>query len=661
MIRLSNIGFSYGQSQELVLQDINLIIDDGEMVAITGPSGSGKSTLFYILGGLLSPSQGTLEIKGIDVYRLDPERRAAFRNQVIGFIFQQFHLLPKTSVLDNILLPAVYAKLRPGRFVELAKSLAGRLGLSERLAHRPDQLSGGQQQRVAVARALLFDPNVVLCDEPTGNLDSKNAKEVLKILNELNSLGKTVIVITHDPVVASGCSRQIEIQDGRVVSDSKSQSPTVSDSRGVDLDLGRSFRWFLNQSVLPGIQNISRNKFKSFLTMIGVSVGTAALVAVMTLGDFAKRRILEGYESLGVNRIDGSVYRSWSAAGRSASSVFRGLTVEGDLDPLQSVFPQIRYVTPITRFHVEQVIYGGRRITIDNNSRVLGVNEKYFAMSSFSVGEGRGLSAMDIRDQKSHCVLGARLVESIMSKRIQTIVGETIGLMSGRKMVMCRVIGVLASIRSNQERNRPDQNIYAPYGFVQNLSWDNKISSFAVTTREVQDVEPLTLALKNYFKHKYGEGVEVWIDNDAKLLAQMNRFLALFTALLTAVAVISLVVGGVGIYNMMAVSVSERLREIGLRKAIGAGDRVIRMMVLFESSILCGVAGVFGVALGLGGCAAIIYIVSQMMPKVKFEWLIHPWSIVISMCLCVLTGVLSGLIPARRAQRMQIIEAMRVE
>jgi macrolide transport system ATP-binding/permease protein len=595
---------------------------------------------------------------------MNNEQLAAFRNHNIGFVFQHFHLLPRASVLENILLPSVYSRKVCSSLMTSAKELATKLGLGERLLHRPDQLSGGQQQRVAVARALLFDPEILLCDEPTGNLDTKNAKEVVSLLEKLNRQGKTVVIITHDQKIAAACRRKIEIQDGRVVSDTQDSSlshllqsePAVL----IEPKKGRTSAFSWRQSGLPGFDNIRRNKFKSLLTMVGVAIGTAALVAVMTLGEFAKKRILEGYESLGINRIDGGVYHRFGSSSEAAANTFRGLTWEGDLKPLTRVFPQIRYLTPISNFYLDKVSFGGQSKSLDN-SRVVGVNEQFLPMSGFSVSDGRSLSAVDIKEKRSSCVVGSRVAKLLLPKPGVTLVGQTIGIMNSNKSVTCNVIGVLAPIRSNEEWNNPDTTIYAPIDFVQSISWNPYVHGFAVAAEKVEDVEPLTVALRNYFLHKYGSGVEVWINNDSKLLAQMNRFIGLFSALLISVAGISLLVGGVGIYNMMAVSVAERLREIGLRKAIGAGDKAIRVMVLFESGLLCSFAGFVGVFAGIGGCALVMYLVSQIMPKVQFEWLFNPFSVFISMILCVLTGVLSGLIPARKAEKMQIIQAMRVE
>jgi len=663
MIYASNLSFSYSPSKEAILKDISLSIKPGEMVAITGPSGSGKSTLFYILGGLLRPTAGNLRVAESEIYKLDNDELALFRNQNIGFIFQHFHLLPRAPVMENILLPSVYSRKSLAALMSSAKTIATRLGLAERLDHKPDELSGGQQQRVAVARALLFDPEILLCDEPTGNLDSKNAKEVLSLLEDLHRQGKTVIIITHDPKIAAACDRQIEIQDGRVVSDTRKDEVSSlpqgnNESSNHQSTLTTSFSW--QQSMLPGFNNILRNKFKSILTMIGVAIGTAALVAVITLGDFAKKRILEGYESLGINRIDGGVYERFGARSKSTEKKFKGLTWEGDLKPLPRIFPEIRFLTPRADFYLEEVSFGGQTKRMDKG-RVLGVNEQFLPMSGFPIKEGRNLSALDVTDQRRTCLIGSRIASLLSPKPSASLVGQTIGFKNSVKSVMCQVIGILRPIRTNEEWNSPDSTIYAPVGFVQSISWDPYLHGFAIAAQKVEEVEPLTTALKNYFTHKYGPNVEVYINNDSKLLAQMNRFLGLFSVLLISVAGISLLVGGVGIYNMMAVSVAERLREIGLRKALGASDRAIRYMVLFESGLLCSLAGFIGVILGIGGCALVMYLVSQIMPKVQFEWLFNTVSVIVSMTLCIITGILSGLVPARKAEKMQIIQALRVE
>jgi len=199
-----------------VLKDINFAVDKGEFLAIQGPSGAGKSTLLHILGGLDNPTSGRVYFQNEDIYGLDENSRANLRNRKVGFVFQFFHLLPELNALENVLLPAILKSWRERKkSLGFALELLQRLGLSQRKAHRPQELSGGEQQRVAIARALVNRPQLLLCDEPTGNLDSENGENILRLLKEINSSEKvTVIIVTHDKDIASSAGRIIHLRDG---------------------------------------------------------------------------------------------------------------------------------------------------------------------------------------------------------------------------------------------------------------------------------------------------------------------------------------------------------------------------------------------------------------------------------------------------------------
>lgn len=220
LIRLSQVNKVFNLDNELsfqALKNINLVIDKGEFVTIIGPSGSGKSTLMSILGLLDRPSFGSYELEDQDVSRLKEDHLAEIRNKKIGFVFQSFNLLNRTSALDNVALPLIYS----GHSLEQRKTLAIKaleeVGLGDKLKSRPSQLSGGEQQRVAIARALVTNPQVILADEPTGNLDSKTGHEIMEILKKLHQQGKTIILITHEPIIAKYAHRKITVRDGEIV------------------------------------------------------------------------------------------------------------------------------------------------------------------------------------------------------------------------------------------------------------------------------------------------------------------------------------------------------------------------------------------------------------------------------------------------------------
>jgi putative ABC transport system ATP-binding protein/macrolide transport system ATP-binding/permease protein len=238
LIRLLDIDKTYvlGDIQVPVLRKISLSIEAGELVALTGSSGSGKSTLMNILGCLDRPTAGIYCLEGKEIGSLSSDERAELRNRKIGFVFQNFHLLPRTSALDNVLMPLTYssAKLSDRQARESAAAMLHRVGLGDRMHHEPSQLSGGQQQRVAIARALINRPSVLLADEPTGNLDSKTSSDILHMFRTLNKVeGITIIIVTHDPAVAAHAGREIHISDGSVVSGASEVLPTKSKTRGL--------------------------------------------------------------------------------------------------------------------------------------------------------------------------------------------------------------------------------------------------------------------------------------------------------------------------------------------------------------------------------------------------------------------------------------------
>src|SRR5690554_1458144 len=227
IINIKNItrDFPMGNSVVKVLKGIDLEIERGEYVALMGPSGSGKSTLMNLLGCLDTPTSGSYELNGKDVSNMSDDELAEIRNKEIGFVFQTFNLLPRTTALENVALPMVYAGISKKDRTERAKEVLTQVGLADRMDHKPNQLSGGQRQRVAVGRALVNSPSIILADEPTGNLDSKTSVEIMNLFNKIHQAGNTVILVTHEEDIAENAHRIIRLRDGMVESDTKKAMP----------------------------------------------------------------------------------------------------------------------------------------------------------------------------------------------------------------------------------------------------------------------------------------------------------------------------------------------------------------------------------------------------------------------------------------------------
>lgn len=659
-----------------VLSDVNLQVRKGEMVGILGPSGSGKSTLLYILGCLLKPTSGTFLFAGHSVPELDNEKLAELRSRHIGFVFQQFHLLPRADVLENVLLPTRYLDSDlPTDPSPKAKKLLDSVGLSSHIGHKPNQLSGGQQQRVAIARALMNDPMMILADEPTGNLDSKSAAQVLNLLRDIQKAGRTVVIITHDQEVAKFCDRVVTIRDGVMEGGMDGASPTVTMTSTLTTDQRSSFpeltgrtRKFdplksLSGHVRSAWQNILRNKTRSFLNMLGVTIGIAAVLSTITLGSYTRTKILSTYESLGVNKLVIRAYPKWNMKAEDVNGAkFEGISQKNDLAPMRRLFPEIRLMSPVVKNYARNVDFGGR--TFDQ-ARTIGVNAEYFSITNLKIANGKPLSPFHVSRNSAVCVIGHDVADRLFGKinpvrKIIQVNGDN------DQKFTCMVIGVLQQIVSNEEWSNPNNLVIFPETFLSLMSMSFYSKPYEVnlqlnTKIPGATIETLGEKIKQFFHLKYRGTAEVNVDSDQLLVAQMRKFLNLFSALLSGVALISLAVGGIGITNMMLVSVSERFKEIGLRKALGARDQELRMQFLVESVILCLLAGVAGVVSGVIGYHLMLYLASKLFTKIQFEWIFDFPAMLLSVACIFVVGVASGIIPALRAQKLEVVEALRSE
>ena len=669
LIEVRKLCFSYriGDVDVPIFDDFDLSIKKGEFVAIKGPSGSGKSTLLYLLAGLLQQKSGDVFIKGQNLTELSDLELSALRNKSIGFVFQQFHLLPKANAMENILMPTLYPieeRKRDRDVQRKAKDLADELGIGDRLDHFSNQLSGGQQQRVAIARALINDPDIILADEPTGNLDSKSTEQIIGVLKHLHHRGKTIVLITHEDEVAQAASTIYQFRDGKVVEQKGEAGHSQDSLQESEPEVTSPEVGFFSQylKIVPLVlANAFRNKTRSFLTMVGITVGVAAVCAMVTLGNFTKEKILDTYAELGVNTIIFRGYPNWELKATDKFPVkFNFFDWDKELIPLKTIIPDIELISPNMNSWNASVSYGGK--TVDREPRLIGVSQDGLKILNRRVIAGKGISQFHVEGRAFVCVVGYEIGERLFPNI--SPLGQIVHVSQNNSTFACKVIGVLEPKTSNKEWSKPNLQVFVPFTTFQSVGdnwWNSQITKVTMQLHPASSVEQVGSAVRGFFEMKYGKSGSFRVDSDSLLIAQMEKFLNLFSVMLITIALISLTVGGMGIANMMLVSVSERLKEIGLRKSVGATHTSIRNQFLMESLILCMIAGILGIFFGVAAYQGAIYGAARLIDKLEYQWVIEPSAILLSLVSIVTVGLLSGLVPAIKAEKLQVIDALRSE
>ena len=639
--------FPAGETTVQILKGVNLEIHPGELVAIVGQSGSGKSTLMNILGCLDQPTAGSYKVKGRETRELEADELAELRREYFGFIFQRYHLLGDLNASGNVEVPAIYAGADSSERHQRSVQLLTDLGLAEKTQNRPSQLSGGQQQRVSIARALMNGGDVILADEPTGALDKNSGIEVMRILRELNAKGHTIILVTHDHNVAKNATRIIEISDGNIISDEpntpinddeplekhtlvRPEQKKISSWRSAFDRLGEAFRMALLA--------MNAHRMRTFLTMLGIIIGIASVVSVVALGNGSQKQILENISSLGTNTI--TVYQGRGFGDNSRSAQVKTL-IPADADALAEQ-PYVDGVSPSVNSSVT-----GRFKDIEASTTVNGVSEDFFYVRGLNFQSGQPFDKQSINEQAQDVVIDDNTKKTFFTDGTDPV-GQVILLGS----VPSRIIGVIEPQKSMMG-NSDSLNVYLPYSTVMSrMLGQSNVRSIIVRIKDEYPSAAAENAILNLLVQRHG-AQDVFTQNADSIRETIQQTTATMTLLISAIAVISLIVGGIGVMNIMLVSVTERTQEIGVRMAVGARQSDILQQFLIEAVLVCILGGILGVLLSLGIGQLITHFAGG-----TFQMAYSTTSIVAAFVCSSLIGIVFGFIPARNAARLNPVDAL---
>jgi len=640
IIEIENINkyFGEGENRVHILKNISLTIEKGDFVSIIGQSGSGKSTLMNIIGCLDKATTGKYYINGEEVSQFTPDELSELRKKKFGFIFQRYHLLSSLDAQENVALPAIYAGVEHNARMDRAKKLLEKLELSTKLKNKPNQLSGGQQQRVSIARALMNGGEIILADEPTGALDSKSGIMVMQILNQLHEEGHTIILVTHDKGIASQANRIIEIKDGEIFNDTRQKEikkELQEEKTGINNLKKNKFQVAKDQffeSFDMSVSAIIAHKMRSLLTMLGIIIGIASIVCVVAIGNGSQQQVLKNISSLGTNTMD--IFNGEGMGSRFADRIKSLSTTDVDILEQQSY---VDSVTPNSSIVYQNKSFSGN---------LKGVGADYFDVRGVKISSGRAFSKEDEQNLNSVTLIDENTQKSLFGEN-ENPIGKVI--LFNKKPL--KIIGAV-NLSDVIGLNSSELNIFAPYTMVMNkVSGEKYIGSITVKVKDDVDSQVAQKSITDLLKAKHGKK-DFFIMNTDTLKKTIESTTGTMKILISSIAVISLVVGGIGVMNIMLVSVPERTKEIGIRMAIGAKEKNILQQFLLEAVLICFIGGIIGIVLSL-----LIGWGFNSISK-SFSMIFSGFSIVMAVLFSTLVGIVFGYMPAKNAAKLDPIEAL---